>query len=168
MSGRFARLRQLAAVAAVPLVLACGDDGMSPTLRETASAEVRWRAQGLSHYTVEARVVCFCPPVLLEWHELTVVGDSVLATRRVSQQGIAPPEETAPPSWFRSVGQTFADLKGWPGNMPNNRLVASFDAVTGMPIRAEFITGPQIADAGSVREFRALKPGRTGARVHLP
>lgn len=146
------------------LLLACGDAGMSPTLREAAAAEVRWRAQGLSHYTVEARVSCFCPPVLLEWHELTVAGDSVIATRRVSTEGSAPPEEAAPPTWFRSVEQTFADVRRWPGSMRNNRLEGSFDAATGLPTRVSFITGPEIADGGSVREFRALKPGLTGAR----
>lgn len=161
----FARFGRFAGLIAAPLLLACGDDGMSPTLREAAAAESRWRAQGLTHYTVEARVLCFCPPVLLEWHELTVAGDSVLAARRVAQQGIAPPEETAPPSWFRSVDQTFADLRRWPGSMRNNRLEASFDAATGLPTRVEFITGPEIADGGSVREFRALKPGLTGAGV---
>lgn len=152
-------------VATASLLLGCSDEGMSPTLREAASAEVRWRAQGLSHYTVEARVSCFCPPVLLEWHELTVADDSVIATRRLGTQGIAPPDQTAAPAWFRSVEQTFADLRRWPGSMRNNRLEGSFDAATGLPTRVSFITGPEIADGGSVREFRALKPGLTGARV---
>jgi hypothetical protein len=162
----FARFRTLVTLVAAPLLLACGDDGMSPTLRQAAMAESRWRAQGLSHYTVEARVSCFCPPVLLEWHELTVAGDSVIAARRLTQQGIAPPEETAPAAWFRSVEQTFADVRGWPGSMRNNRLEASFDPATGLPTRVNFITGPEIADGGSVREFRALKPGLTGANVN--
>jgi hypothetical protein len=120
---------------------------------------------GLSHYTVEARVSCFCPPVMLEWHELTVADDSVIATRRVTTQGIAPAEETAPPSWFRSVEQTFADVRRWPGSMRNNRLEARFDPETGLPTTVNFITGPEIADGGSLREYRALKPGLTGARV---
>lgn len=162
---RLGALRRFATYATIPLLLACGDDGMSPTLREAAAAESRWRAQGLSHYTVETRVLCFCPPVLLEWHELTVVNDSVIASRRVSQQSVAPPDETAPPAWFRTVEQTFADVRRWPGSMRNNRLEASFDAVTGLPTRVNFITGPELADGGSVREFRALTPGRTDGRV---
>ena len=156
------KTRRLALLLAA-LLLGCGDDGLSPVLRESAAAESRWRAQGLSHYTVETRILCFCPPVMLEWHEITVAADSVVAVRRVGFDGPAPETETGLAAWFRSVEQTFADVRGWPGSMRDNRLEARFDSGTGLPTRVEFITGPQIADGGSVREYRALKPGLTAA-----
>lgn len=158
-------LRSLFLLATLATLAACGDTGLSPVQRESAAAEARWRAQGLSHYTVEARILCFCPPVMLEWHELTVASDSVFAVRRVSFDGVAPPDETARPEWFRSVEQTFADVRSWPGSMRDNRLEARFDPGSGLPLHVNFITGLQIADGGSVREFRALKPGLTAART---
>jgi hypothetical protein len=155
--------RRLLLLAILATLAACGDAGLSPVQRESAAAEARWRAQGLSRYTVEARILCFCPPVLLEWHELTVAADSVVSVRRVSFDGVSPPDESARPEWFRSVEQTFADVRTWPGSMRDNRLEARFDATSGLPLHVNFITGPQIADGGSVREFRALRPGLSAA-----
>lgn len=159
------RLRLSAAVAITPLLLACGDDGaLSPIARQVAAAEARWEGQRLSHYTVESRIICFCPQVMSLWHELTVANDSVIAIRRVEFVGDIALDEEADRRWFASVESVFVRLRSWPSSMRGNRLEASFDERTGLPLRVNFITGPEIADGGAVHEFRALKPGLTHAR----
>lgn len=159
------RLRRYIAVALAPLLLACGDDaGLTPIARQLAAAEARWEAQGLSHYTVESRIICFCPPVMAQWHELTVASDSVIAIRRLEFVGDIPLGEEADRRWFASVESMFVRMRSWPSSMRGNRLEATFDDQTGLPTRVNFITGPELADGGAVYEFRALKPGLTSAR----
>ncbi|MCU0615745.1 MAG: DUF6174 domain-containing protein [Gemmatimonadaceae bacterium] len=146
------------------LLLACRDDGISPDGRGLEIAEARWRAQGLSHYTVETRVLCFCTPEVNRWHEITVASDSVIAVRRVETGEVQ--GEPAQPSWFRSVEGVFQLARRWPSMERGNRVEASFAAPTGLPERVSLITSPAIADGGAVYEYRALKPGLTGnARV---
>lgn len=159
-------LRVLLFMLAAPVLLAgCRDDGLSPSGRALEIAERRWKAQGLSHYTVETRILCFCAPQVTRWHEITVSSDSVIAARRVEpgdDEGGGP----APAAWFRSVEATFAFARRWPREQPGNRVEADFDPETGLPVRVALLAPPTVADGDAVYEFRALKPGLTlGARA---
>lgn len=152
----------LLALATAFLVAGCGDDGISPTARELEVAAARWEAQGLTRYTVEARVLCFCSPELADWHELEVVRDSVVAARRLDPRNGA----SAPAGWFRSIEATFAFARRWPREQRGNRIEADFDPQTGLPVRVTFLAPPTVADGDAVYAFRALKPGLTvGARA---
>jgi hypothetical protein len=137
------------------LLTACGDDGVSPQLAEVERAQSRWTAQGLVHYTVEARILCFCPPAMNQWHELTVASDSIIAIRAVDTTV----PEVAMAVWFSSVDEVFRRVRSWPSSMRGNRFEAEFDEATGLPLTVNLITSPQIADGGARYEFRALKPG---------
>ncbi len=152
-------MRMLRSVAAVVLLVlaACGDDGVSPfQMQQVARAQATWEAQQLTYYTVEARLACFCPSELGQWHELTVANDSIIAARRVEPGEGAP---AAPPQWFATVDEVFQRVRAWNGSMRGNRFEAEFDAVTGLPLQVNLITSPDIADGGAVYYYRALKPG---------
>lgn len=137
------------------LLAACGDDGLSPELAELERAQARWTAQGLVHYTVEARILCFCPPAMNQWQELTVADDSIIAIRPVD----ASYPELAQAAWFSTVDDVFRRVRSWPTSMRGNRVEAVFDDETGLPRSVDFITSRDIQDGGARFEFRALKPG---------
>ncbi len=137
------------------LLSSCGDDGFSPQRAELEIAQARWRAQGLVLYTVEARILCFCPPAMNQWHELTVASDSIIAIRPVD---VTYPEG-ASANWFESVDDVFERMRSWRGSMRGNRYEAEFDEATGMPLAVDLITSEEILDGGARYEFRALKPG---------
>lgn len=155
--------RMLLLVALASSSIGCSDS-VSPSTRELQAAESRWRAQSLSHYTVETRVLCFCPAAMARWHEITVAGDSVIAARLVEPDA-SPTDEPAPTAWFRSVEAAFALARRWPDERRGNRVEAQFEAVSGLPTRLSFVTGPEIADGNATYEYRALKPGLTARQV---
>ncbi len=137
------------------LLAACGDDGLSPQLAEVERAQSRWTAQGLVRYTVEARILCFCPPEMNQWHELTVASDSIIAIRPVDDTS----PDGASAAWFSSVDEVFRRVRSWPASMRGNRFEAVFDGETGLPLSVDLITSPNVQDGGARYEFRALKPG---------
>jgi hypothetical protein len=149
--------RVATALTALLVVAACGDDGVSPfQQRQVDRAQATWDAQRLTYYTVEARMSCFCPPPLGQWHELTVANDSIIALRRLEP---GPGEPVANPEWFATVDEVFRRVRSWNGSMRGNRYEATFDEVTGLPLTVNLITSPNIADGGVGYYFRALKPG---------
>jgi len=137
------------------LLAACGDDGVSPQFAEVARAQSRWTALGLVHYTVEARVLCFCPREMNHWHKLTVANDSIIAIRPVDD--LSP--NSALTAWFSSVDDVFRRVRSWPTDRRGNQFEAAFDKQTGLPLSVNLITAPDIADGGARYEFRTLKPG---------
>lgn len=145
------------------LLLSCRDNAVAPTARGLEIAEGRWRAQRLSHYTVETRILCFCTPVVNRWHEITVANDSVIAVRRVEPGDDAADGGPAATGWFRSVEATFVQARRWPREQRGNRVEARFAAETGLPERVAFRAPPAVADGDAVYEYRALKPGLTAS-----
>lgn len=137
------------------LLAACGDDGLSPQQADIERAQARWTAQGLVRYTVEARILCFCPREMNEWHELTVASDSIIAIRPVDEMSSG----SALAEWFSSVDDVFRRVRSWPTDRRGNRFEATFAEQTGLPLSVNLITSPDIADGGARYEFRALKPG---------
>ncbi len=118
-----------------------------------------WHQQGLVYYTVEARILCYCPPEMNTWHELTVSNDSIIAVRRVDAEPGGP---TAQPTWFSTVDDVYRRMDTWVDGQRGFSVRALYDATTGLPTRVEFITSPNIADGGAKHEFRALKPALAG------
>jgi hypothetical protein len=149
--------RILPLLVALFAVAACGDDGLSPVdVLRVARAQARWEAQRLTYYSVEARILCFCPVELNRWHVLTVADDSVIAVQRIDAvEG----EGAADPRWFATVDEVYRRLRAWNGSMRGNRFEAVFDEATGLPLEVNLITSPNIADGGATYQFRALKPG---------
>ncbi len=147
--------------------MACNDGGLSPAGHlEIMRARAQWESLGLVHYTVEARRICFCPPLYSRWHELTVSNDSVIAMRQVDPMA-SPSDDLweVPLGAIWSVESVFAYMEDWRRDRGRarrgERLVATFDHATGMPLRVEAHAEPGTLDGGVTFEFRALEPGLT-------
>lgn len=149
----------MALTAFVLMGAACSDDPVNGDAGERLRMRATWQELGLVHYTVEARILCYCPPEMNAWHELTVSSDSVISVRRVDSE---PGGQTAQPTWFATVDEVYRRMRGWGDGQRGFSVRALYDATTGLPTRVELITPTNIADGGATHEFRALKPRLTG------
>lgn len=139
------------------IVAACGDDGLSPT-REYERAYARWTEQGLTHYTVEVRVSCFCPPTLHYWHRITVADDSVTAAVLVDSSATSAEVGPSHPEWYSTIDQMFTEIARVRGRRDGSRVDATYDVVTGIPTQISFRAPPGVADGDASYSYRALQP----------
>lgn len=151
--------RLVALIAMAVFGAACSDDPVSGEVGERLRMRAAWQQQGLVYYTVEARILCYCPPAMNAWHELTVSSDSIIAIQRIDGESGGP---AAVPAWFSTVDEVYRRMDRWGEGERGYSIRAQYDATTGLPTRVELNTSPNIQDGGATYEFRALKPGLTG------
>ena len=157
--GELIRRGILASLCTLALVAGCSDYPLSPRdQRLLTQALVKWNQKGSVDYTIEARIVCFCPPHLAQWTRLTVRGGIVVAADPVE-----PPPEGAEPSligWL-SVEEEFDRLSDPPDIL--KEVEVRFDSQFGFPTYIRADCGPNVADCGSVHEMRNLRLSTTPA-----
>lgn len=153
MSGCNQHYRMLLA-AAVAASAGCGAGPFSPSeARALAAAEARWAAQGPTHYTIEMRRICFCPPEVAEWATVEVRNGEVVAAKLLSGDSVpASLWSQRPP-----VPDVFAQLHAPPADWVRD-VTATYDPVTGYPTAVAFDSKEDIADAGWTLEARNLVP----------
>ena len=149
MRGRFALIPVLLLTA-----LACGDGALSPSehLRLSAARE-RWEEHGGSSYTVESRILCFCPPYLTTWTRLTV-HDGVL----VSAEPLGPifgGEEGSLLGWL-TVPQAFEAILETSRSDYIKDMTVRFDESLGYPLEFSVICDSNVTDCGSSHQMRNL------------
>ena len=141
---------------ALAVLSGCGDGPLSPAeQRQLAAARERWAQQGAPDYTVESRILCFCPPHLAVWTRLTVHGGVVVA---------AEPVEPAP-AWVASsllgwhdVEELFEIIGSDQGDYIRE-LTAAYDAVFGYPREISLTCHSNVTDCGVRYEMRNLSIG---------
>lgn len=135
------------------LVAACSSAPLSPNeRRELELAEARWAQHGGLHYTVESRILCFCPPDLTQWTRLTVEGGEVVAADAVEPALF--PEESSLSAW-RTVEELFETLRNHSGDYLKD-LEVTFDATLGYPLKVNIICDDNVQDCGTRIELRNL------------
>ncbi len=154
---------QFMMIGLLALVSACGDDGgTAPGIREHQEAQQKFNALGLVYYTVEARQMCFCPAGYGLWHEITVANNVVIASRLLEPH---PQGAELPPGAHRTVQQTFEFVADFFSDgsraRRGERLEATYDAETGLPLTVAYTAAPGVADGDVTFQYRALKPGLT-------
>jgi hypothetical protein len=148
------RLAPLLAVVVLGGLSGCDDDHplSSSEQRALAQARARWDANGGLNYTVESRIICFCPPQLAQWTRLTVRAGVVVEAVPVESlpDGLEPMLQ----GW-QTVEELF-EIIASPSSVVAN-IDVTFDPTLGYPTSTAITCGPQIADCGSTRELRNLR-----------
>ena len=133
---------------------ACADGVLSPSehLRMSAARE-RWEEHGGPNYTVESRILCFCPPYLTTWTRLTV-HDGVL----VSAEPLAPivgGEQGSLLGWL-TVPQAFEAILEVSRSDYATEMTLQFDEALGYPLEFSVTCRSYILDCGSSHQMRNL------------
>jgi hypothetical protein len=157
--GDLIRRGVLTSLCAIALIAGCSDYPLSPRDQQLlAQAKGKWANNGSLDYTVEARILCFCPGHLAVWTRLTVRDGNVVA---------ADPLETPPPGsepdltgWL-TVEEEFERLTRPPDIL--EEIEVRFDAELGYPTYIRADCGPNVQDCGSVHEMRNLQRTTTPA-----
>ena len=147
-----------ARLALIPILLltvaTCGDGVLSPSehLRLSAARE-RWEEHGGPNYTVESRILCFCPPYLTTWTRLTV-HDGVL----VSAEPLGPVfggEEGSLLGWH-TVAQAFEAILEVSRSDYIKDVTLLFDGALGYPLDFSVTCDSNVTDCGSSHQMRNL------------
>ena len=155
MPAPFPSVRLLSAVILAGSVLGC-ESPLSPHDRDALRvAEALWAGRDFEEYSFEIRRECFCPPLLTDWARVEVKGENVTSVVLLSTG-----EEVLPPArdMFPTVNQVFATIRTTASSDWVDRIEVAFDSVNGFPTAVNFVSKPNIADAGGAYYLRNLVP----------
>jgi hypothetical protein len=143
------------AVATLIVVACTGDGPLAPDFaRDIASARARWAQRGSADYTVESRVVCFCPPHMGFWSRLTVRAGVVVAAEFA---------EPVPAIYVESllgwstVDGVFSAAEAASRESIVRQITGRFDATFGYPLEVTISCEPSVADCGTTYQMRNLR-----------
>ena len=141
----------------IPLMLlaaGCGGNPLSPTERVLFEGAVtRWEQRGGPDYTVESRVLCFCPPYLTTWTRLTVRNDLLVSAEPLGP--IFGGEEGSLTGW-RTVLGAFEAIREVLYSDDAEDVTFSFDEELGYPLDFQMTCHPLITDCGFTLQMRNL------------
>lgn len=123
------------------LGVATGDD------RALADARARWAAAGPRDYTVTLSVVCFCPPEWAGPFEVTVARGAVAS---VTRDGAPVPADRG-----LTVEDVFDRIER---ALDGGTAEVTYDAATGMPLRARLDPVPNAVDDEQTYTLAHLRP----------
>ncbi|HVT38511.1 MAG TPA: DUF6174 domain-containing protein [Gemmatimonadaceae bacterium] len=137
-------------------IVACAGDGpLSPGFaRDVASARARWTQRGSADYTVESRVLCFCPSHMRFWSRLTVRGGAVVAAEFA---------EPVPSVYMESllgwstVEEVFSAAASASRDSIVRQLTGRFDAELGYPLEMAISCRQTALDCGVTYQMRNLR-----------
>ncbi len=124
--------------------------------RSLDRAEARWKDRSFANYTFETRIVCFCAPQVTVWTLVTVEEGKVTAAVPVEQDSLYMPPML---ELWQPIDSLFAMIKGALRDGSYLKAInVAFDEQWGYPTRIDFISKPEILDAGSTHYVRNLIP----------
>jgi hypothetical protein len=121
-------------------------------------AEARWKQRGFADYSYETRTLCFCPPEVNKWTRVYVRGGIVT---RAEEAETTPPVEVTNRGYWHPIDTAFARLRASVKNSTDqvySDIKVEFDQTVGYPTLVEYVSKPNVADAGSTTQRRNLKP----------
>lgn len=143
------------------LTTQCTSGGpLSPAeLSALARAEARWKARSFVDYQYEMKQICFCPVESGRWTRITVIQGRVVAAERVEPDSTS----SAPnPAYCQPIDSVFSRIRQFakdPSLQSAYRdIVLEFDPVLGFPTRVEWLSKPNILDAGATYFLRNARP----------
>ena len=141
-------------LAVVPLAAAGCGGPLSPSERlALEKARARWESAGLTNYTAESRIRCFCPGHLAVWTRLSIRDNRVID---------AQPLESLPPGFFVTLSgwRTVTDLFDRIEQLKQEEYIKSvtvrYDRVLGYPQQIVVTCQANVIDCGVTYEMRSV------------
>lgn len=155
--------RSVFAAAVVTLfALGCKEPTGTPESRALDAAEKLWQAKGISSYTVEARVSCFCHPSLGIWSKLTVAQGQITKVEQVEASIDYPPTLAG---WLtvagifervRAVTSAGGSAVSGVAGVEIREIKATYDPTLGYPREVALTCAQTVADCGVTYQMRNL------------
>ena len=156
------------ALSACAVLTACDSSGIAGPGGERRLVEARalWEARPFADYTYEIRTVCFCPPEVTQWARVEVRNDVVVDVDAVDPQ---PQFPIGTIQYWQPIDTLFADIERAISsgglNSAYARVNATYDSRYGFPTSIEYVSKPNIADAGAAISVRNVLP-LNGLSIH--
>lgn len=149
------RRLMLVTMAVAPLAAAGCGGPLSPSQRlQLENARARWASAGITNYTAESRIRCFCPGHLAVWTRLSIRDNQVIDTQPLEP---LPPGSFATPSGWRTVLDLFDHIE-----QLNNEeefiksVTVQYDPALGYPQRIVVTCQSNVIDCGATYEMRSV------------
>ena len=140
---------------AVALSAAAGCGGpLSPSQRSTlVQAMARWESAGITNYTAESRIRCFCPGHLAVWTRLSIRDNQVTDTQPLEP---LPPGSFATPFGWRTVTDLFDRIAQLDQEEHIKSVTVQYDPVLGYPQQIVVTCQSNVTDCGVTYEMRSV------------
>ena len=149
------------ALSASAMLTACDSSGIAGPgdIRRLAEAKLLWESRPFADYTYEIRTSCFCPPEVNQWSRVEVRNDVVVDVDAVDPNPNFPITTL---SYWQPIDTLFADIEraiaadGF--NSVYARVDVTYDSQLGFPTSIDYVSKPNIADAGASISVRNVVP----------
>ena len=159
-------LMTVTAFSASAMLTACDSSGIAGPgdVRRLAEAKQRWESRSFPDYTYEIRTGCFCPPEVNQWSRVEVRNGVVVDVDAVDPD---PNYPITTISYWQPIDTLFAHIERAISESGFNSVYArvdvTYDSQLGFPTSIEYVSKPNIADAGASISVRNVVP-LTGAQ----
>lgn len=144
----------LATIAVVPLAAAVCGGPLSPSQRsDLEKARARWESAGITNYTAESRIRCFCPGHLAVWTRLSIRDNQVTDTQPLEP---LPPGSVATPLGWRTVTDLFDRIAQLDQEEYIKSVTVQYDPVLGYPQQIAVTCESNVTDCGVTYEMRSV------------
>ena len=141
-------------LAICPLAAAgCGGPLLPSERSALEKARARWESTGITNYTAESRIRCFCPGHLAVWTTLSVRDNRVVDTQPLEP---LPPGSFATPAGWRTVSDLFEQIEQSTRADYIRSVSVQYDPVLGYPQRIEVTCHSNVTDCGVTYEMRSV------------
>ena len=133
----------------------CGGSPLSPSQRsELQQARARWELAGITSYTAESRIRCFCPGHLAVWTKLSIGDNQVLDAQPLEP---LPPGAVATPVGWRTVTDLFDHIVQLNKSEHIKAIRVQYESALGYPQQIVVTCRSNVADCGVIYEMRAVE-----------
>lgn len=141
-------------LAVAPLAAAgCGGPLSPLQLSQLEKARARWESAGITTYTAESRILCFCPGHLAVWTKLSIRDNRVIDALPLEP---LPPGSPATPLGWNTVTDLFDRIEQLSQEDYIRSVSVQYDRVLGYPQRIAVTCQPNVIDCGVTYEMRSV------------
>jgi uncharacterized protein DUF6174 len=131
----------------------CGGP-LSPSQRsQLERARARWESAGITSYTVESRIRCFCPGHLAVWTRLSIRDNRVIDTQPLEE---LPPGSFATPFGWSTVTDLFDQIEQLNQDEYIKSVKVQYDPALGYPQQIVVTCQSNVIDCGVTYEMRSV------------
>ncbi|HEX7779460.1 MAG TPA: DUF6174 domain-containing protein [Vicinamibacterales bacterium] len=147
--------RLMVVTTAVAALAAAGCGGpLSPSQRsQLERARARWESAGITSYTVESRVRCFCPGHMAVWTRLSIRDNRVIDTEPLEP---LPPGSNATTFGWSTVTDLFDRIEQLNRDEYVKSVNVQYDSVLGYPQEIIVTCQSNVSDCGVTYEMRSV------------